>query len=261
MSDMKMKNIFFVGFIFIILVSGCLPDAQEKVAHSYVVRVIDGDTVILAGGERLRLIGIDTPEVRHRVAGEWVYDPEPFAIEATEYNRNLVENRSVKIEYDIEKRDRYDRLLGYLFCEDNELINKKLLRKGLATVYTFPPNVKYREKFVSAQKKAMQENIGLWKAKKTIELDEAHLHMGNIVNVEGVVKKAEIFRRSLYLFFGGEDDVVIRIPEDNFKFFLEYDIDPTNDLLGQKLSVTGRVEKQRFVQIYVDGPHQLELLP
>jgi micrococcal nuclease len=116
----------------------------------YIVRVIDGDTVQLAGGERLRYIGIDTPE-----------RDEPFYLEATECNRGLVEGKEIRIEFDLQKRDRYGRLLGYVYA-DTVFVNAELIKVGLAVLYTFPPNVKYADYFRQLQAQARSKKQGLW---------------------------------------------------------------------------------------------------
>jgi micrococcal nuclease len=115
-----------------------------------VVKVLDGDTVELAGGEKLRYIGIDTPE-----------KSDPFYQEAKDFNRKLVEGKRLKIEFDVQKKDKYGRLLGYVYVSDT-FVNAELLRAGLAVLYTYPPNVKYVDYFIELQKEARQHKKGLW---------------------------------------------------------------------------------------------------
>jgi micrococcal nuclease len=128
-----------------------------------VQEVIDGDTVRLTSGERIRYIGIDTPEVRVRRHGRWVYAPEPFAEEASALNRRLVEGRRVRLEADREPCDRYQRRLAYLFV-DEVLVNAELVRQGLAVVNIFPPNDKYQALLRNAQAGAQARHTGLWAA-------------------------------------------------------------------------------------------------
>jgi micrococcal nuclease len=126
-----------------------------------VVRVIDGDTIrVRLGGreETVRYIGIDTPETRHPTRGI-----EPFGEEASAYNRELVEGKQVCLEKDISERDRFDRLLRYIWLEDGTLVDEALLLAGLARVVTYPPDVKYVEsRFLPAQAKAREEKRGIW---------------------------------------------------------------------------------------------------
>jgi len=115
-----------------------------------VVRVIDGDTVELEGGERVRYLGINTPE-----------QGQPFYEEAKGANRQLVEGRRVLLEFDVNPYDMYGRWLAYLFA-DGRFVNYELLRRGFANVYTVPPNVKYDGLFQQAERLAREEGVGLW---------------------------------------------------------------------------------------------------
>lgn len=115
-----------------------------------VAEVLDGDTIVLNNEEVIRYLGIDTPE-----------KGEPFYSEATEANRNLVWGKQLRLEYDIDKQDRYGRTLAYVWV-DTILVNAKLLRMGLASVYTFVPNVKHVDLFVSKQKEAREDGLGIW---------------------------------------------------------------------------------------------------
>jgi micrococcal nuclease len=122
----------------------------------YVKRAIDGDTILLANGDRVRYIGINTPETKHP------YKPvEYFGKEASDYNKRLVESKWVRLEYDVERRDRYGRLLAYVFLDDL-FINAKMVKEGYAQVYTVPPNVKHQELFLKLQREARENGRGLW---------------------------------------------------------------------------------------------------
>ena len=126
-------------------------------AAAVVQRVIDGDTVVLSGGERVRYIGVDTPELHHpRKPVQW------YAREAKEFNRQLVDGKSVRLELDVEKRDRYGRLLAYVYLKDGTFVNAELLRQGFGQLLTIPPNVKHVGLFVQMQKEAREAGRGLW---------------------------------------------------------------------------------------------------
>ncbi|UCD54767.1 MAG: apolipoprotein N-acyltransferase [Candidatus Omnitrophota bacterium] len=135
-----------------------------------VTRVIDGDTIELQNRERVRLIGIDTPEVRFnpklkRDAKRTKKEYEAIIAMgkiAAEFTKNLVEGKKVKLEFDIEKKDRYGRLLAYVYLADGRMLNAELVKEGYANVYTFPPNVKYVDMFLELQREARENNRGLW---------------------------------------------------------------------------------------------------
>lgn len=126
-----------------------------------VKRVIDGDTIELANGETVRYLGIDAPEMRRKVRGRWVEKAEPFAAEAYELNRRLVEGRRVRLERDQESRDRYRRLLAYVFVGDR-LVNAELITSGYVVVRLHPPNLRYADLFMKLQAEALAHQRGLW---------------------------------------------------------------------------------------------------
>lgn len=130
-----------------------------------VSKVIDGDTIVLSNGSRVRYIGIDTPEPRKKNSfGTWIYDPEPFAEEATKLNKQLVEGKKVRLEFDVEKRDKYGRLLAYVFVDDI-FVNARLIEEGTAVILTIPPNVKYSDQFKKLQEEARKSRKGMWATK------------------------------------------------------------------------------------------------
>ena len=115
-----------------------------------VARVLDGDTVVLASGERVRYLGINAPE-----AGE------PFAAEATARNGALVVGRTVTLETDAELRDQYGRLLAFVSVGGTS-VSATLIREGLAHVLVIPPNGKYTEPLLALQREAQAARRGIW---------------------------------------------------------------------------------------------------
>lgn len=122
-----------------------------------VVKIIDGDTIQIEGGQKLRYIGIDTPETKHPSKGL-----ECFGREAMERNRQLVEGKEVRLEKDVSETDRYGRLLRYVYI-DGQMINEQLVREGYAHASSYPPDVKYQDTLRSAEKLAREEGKGFWK--------------------------------------------------------------------------------------------------
>lgn len=121
-----------------------------------VVSVIDGDTIKIEGGEVVRYIGVNTPET---VAPN--KPVECFGKEASAKNKELVLGKTVELEKDVSRRDRYGRLLRFIWIGDT-MINEVLVREGFAQVNTYPPDVKYQARFVEAQRLAVEEKKGLW---------------------------------------------------------------------------------------------------
>jgi endonuclease YncB( thermonuclease family) len=125
-----------------------------------VVHVVDGDTIRVRLGtrvEKVRYIGIDTPEVRHPSRGE-----EPGGREASAINRTLVSGRTVRLEMDVQTRDRHGRLLAYVWVGDT-MVNAELVRLGYAQVMTVPPNVRHQALFLDLQRQARARGRGLWR--------------------------------------------------------------------------------------------------
>lgn len=126
-----------------------------------VVRVVDGDTIVVAlGGRdvRVRLIGVDTPETKHPSVGVQCFGPE-----ASRYLENLVEGKRVRLVYDVDRLDRYGRTLAYVYL-GRAFVNLELVRRGYATILTIPPNVAHADEFLAAQRDARGAGRGLWRA-------------------------------------------------------------------------------------------------
>lgn len=130
--------------------------AQENESQLYVSRVIDGDTIELSNGEKIRYIGINTPETKHPTKGV-----ECFGKKASEYNKNLVEGKEVLFQKDVSDTDRYGRLLRYVYVDD-VFVNYELVKNGYAYASSYPPDVSYQELFLEAEKEARENNRGLW---------------------------------------------------------------------------------------------------
>jgi micrococcal nuclease len=140
--------------------AGSRPDRRipERV-DALVVEVVDGDTArmgVAGDDESVRYIGIDTPE--SVIPGE---TPECFGKQAARLNERLVEDETVRLVFGRERRDQYDRLLAYVY-RDKLFVNEEMVRRGFATVATFPPNVRHVPDFLRAQREARVAGRGLW---------------------------------------------------------------------------------------------------
>ena len=135
------------------------PAASAAALEGTVVRIVDGDTIHVKVADRIekvRYIGMNTPELHHPTKGE-----EPGGREATEANRRLLAGKRVRLETDVQTRDRYGRLLAYVWVGD-AMVNAELVRQGYAQVMTVPPNVRHQELFVKLQREAREAGRGLW---------------------------------------------------------------------------------------------------
>ncbi len=144
--------------------------AAAKEEYSYVSRVVDGDTLKLSNNERVRLIGIDTPEVHYssklvkdaRKSKKDIAAIQAMGKIASDFTKALCSGKKVRLEFDVEKRDRYGRLLAYVYLEDGTFVNAKIIEEGYAQVMTIPPNVKYADHFLKLQRQARDNRKGLW---------------------------------------------------------------------------------------------------
>jgi micrococcal nuclease len=125
-----------------------------------VVHVVDGDTLHVRLGnhiEKVRYIGMNAPELHHPTKGV-----EPLAREATEANPKLVQGQTVRLELDVQQRNRYGRLLACVYVGDT-MVNAELVAQGYVQVMTIPPNVKHQDEFLKLQRQARALQLGLWK--------------------------------------------------------------------------------------------------
>lgn len=158
------KNNIVIGLLVFLVFFVLTPACAKKEGDYYkVTEVHDGDTVtivrdsflgIFVKTEKVRLIGIDAPELAQ----------EPWGRKTKNYLKKLIRDSDwqVRLELDVQHRDKYGRILAYLWDKNGNMINYMMLRNGYAMVYTIPPNVKYVESFIEAQRLAREEKKGIW---------------------------------------------------------------------------------------------------
>jgi micrococcal nuclease len=176
---MKKKNLIRVFILAVLsaaltLINFC--DKKKDPAGSgysdiLVQRVIDGDTLLLEDSRRVRLIGIDTPEMHEsaKLYRDAKRSKQSIALiqqlgrQSYEFTRALAEGKRVSLEFDLEKKDKYGRLLAYVYLKDGTFLNAKIVEEGYASLMTYPPNVKYADLFLELYQQARQNQRGLWK--------------------------------------------------------------------------------------------------
>jgi micrococcal nuclease len=147
----------------LVVTTGTSAQEDEEVEYDETVtveRIVDGDTIridpAVDGIDEVRLIGIDTPETKDPDC-----DVQPYGPEATMFTRDELQGEEVNLEFDEDREDRYERLLAYVYLDD-EMFNETLLEEGYAQVYTVPPNDRYEDRFEEAQEAAQEEELGIW---------------------------------------------------------------------------------------------------
>jgi micrococcal nuclease len=149
---------------------GQSPSAGQD-QEALVAKVLDGDTVQLADGRRVRLLGIDAPEL------EKEGQPAEFlAHQAKKALADLVQGQRVRLEFDELRYDRYGRTLAHLRLADGTLVSLELVRRGLARVYTVGVNFRHRDELLKAQQEALEAKRGIWL--KALAQDESY-YLGN----------------------------------------------------------------------------------
>ncbi|HWI74525.1 MAG TPA: thermonuclease family protein [Baekduia sp.] len=158
-----------VPLILVVLLAGAygytrIHDEGDSATTARVVRAVDGDTIVVSVGggrqERVRYIGVDTPETVKPGA-----PVQCFGKYASKFNHLLVDGREVRLVVGAEARDRYGRLLAYVYrAEDGMFVNAELVRDGYAKPLTIPPNDRYADRFRALATEARRAGRGLWNA-------------------------------------------------------------------------------------------------
>jgi endonuclease YncB( thermonuclease family) len=198
--------------------------------------VYDGDTVLLEDGRKIRLLGINTPEVQHRdkpadVGGE---DAKAWLI-------NKLQQAKVRLEIDFERTDKYGRTLAHLFTEKKEHINLSLVKAGLATTSIYPPNLLYVNELAAAENKAEQDKLGLWRRPEYAAIPVNNLSEAGHPGWSRLVGKVLTIHntpKSLYLVFSSRFEA--RIERKWLALFPDI-----NGYLGKKVEVRGWLNKNK----------------
>lgn len=165
------KLLVSLTLIAALMLTGCGSDKKTAASvveghWAKVTKVSDGDTIVLDEKEKVRFIGVNTPEtVKPNTP------VQPYGKEASDFTKSQLLNKNVFVEMDVQAKDRYDRTLAYIYLQEptsqqeveEYMFNAILLREGYAQIMTISPNVKYSDMFVKIQRKAHDEKKGLWK--------------------------------------------------------------------------------------------------
>lgn len=215
----------------------CPPDhIDEQVRVTY---VYDGDTVFLANGQHLRLIGLDTPEMGRDGAAN-----EPYAVAARDRLRLLLftHHQRLNLRFDQQRRDHYGRLLAHAFLQDGTSVTATLLDAGLATTLVIPPNVWNAQCYATQARQARQSRLGLWglaayrpKASNSLPTSTRGFRV-----VRGRVEHIGHSARALWLDLQGR--FAVRIDRRDLSYFTN---PPLQALQGRRIEVQGLVYARR----------------
>ncbi len=176
----------------------------------------DGDTIRLETDEKLRLIGINTPELGHD--GQ---KPQPYSWEAKKQLTQLLHqhNNQVKLRYDVQKKDKYYRLLAHLYLNNGVSISEWLLEKGLATVLTVPPNIWQLSCYKAAEKRAQVAKLGIWSLPSYQPIESSTLKNAQrgFRLIRGKVVRIGHSKKSVWLNLTGK--MALRIDRKDLSYF------------------------------------------
>ena len=152
-----MKSRHIEAFLWILVLILWSTNWSIAATEHMVKWVNDGDTIVLNNGQRVRYIGINAPEIDHENQ-----KAEPFGYEARSLNQNLVSSHKIRLEFDRERYDQYDRLLAYIFLLDGTFVNAQIVQNGFAYYLYRSANIKYQSILLKTQQKAMKSRKGIW---------------------------------------------------------------------------------------------------
>ncbi len=211
-----------------------------KIKHSYrflsVKKVYDGDTIELYDGTKIRLLGINTPEVQH-----WDKQADAGGDEAKRWLTQKLKNQKVRLIHDVEKTDKYGRTLAHVFTENKDHINRQLVAAGLAEISIYPPNLLFVDELVNAQNEAEQSGRGIWQRSEYAPIPVSRItNQGRTgwMRIYGKVENVRQTKKSVYLTFSSQFEA--RIEREWLDLFPD-----ANSYSGKSIEVRGWLNKNR----------------
>jgi len=220
-------------------------------AYVAIKYVIDGDTVIRENGDRIRLIGLDTPEIGHDGSPD-----QDGAINARVYLDSLLKHHTtLAIVYDIERRDRHDRALTHLFLPDGTNVQALLLRDGLGTPLTIPPNLLFMQCYRQQALQASMARRGIWRLKQyqPVSVTELTGRERGYRIIEGQVTRIGKSPSSIWLNL--ENNTAIHIVPMDLQYFNEVDM---KNIAGKTVRASGSLYR-RNKELQMRLRHQIDL--
>lgn len=209
---------------------------EPAVSYYRVEKVFDGDTILLSDGRKVRLLGVNTPEIAGRNK-----NAEPGGEQAKVWLTQRIEHKKVRLEGDVEKQDKYQRSLAYVFGEDKAHINLELVRQGLAAVNIYPPNLKYVDDLLAAQQSAEQAKRGIWGLPAYAARPFTALNDENYKGWKRVTGRVTGLKQTAkYSYLRFSDKVSVRVENQNRNLF-----PPLQNYVGQSVEVRGWVAKSK----------------
>lgn len=230
----------------------CRADRSDERVVS--AQIFDGDTLALADGRTVRLLGIDTPEIGHDEERSEPYSEDAKALLA----RLAGPGREMRLRLDTERFDRYGRLLAHVFASDGVNVQARLLDAGYATTLVVPPNEWSADCYAALEARAREERVGIWslEAFQPIPAEALPDSARGFRLVTGRVQRVGESRKNLWLNLSPH--MAVRIPKDDLAYFGNLDL---RGLAGRRLEVRGWIHRRRGeLRITVRHPAALTVL-
>lgn len=239
--------------IIFIFLSLLLTVCEAKPIYQTVKWVYDGDTLLLNDKRKIRLIGINAPEVAHHKK-----KGQRYGREATEKLRELLKRASykVRLERGEQKKDRYKRTLAHVFLPDGTDLSLWMLQNGFATLMTFPPNTRYITVYRKYERLAQKQKRNIWGQKNYQLLKPRQLKRAyrGYVRLKSTIKNIKITKKTIFLEL--DKKIFIKISKHSLHYFTHYD---PKKRLHHDIIVSGFLQKSRGKRIInVRHPVQLE---
>jgi endonuclease YncB( thermonuclease family) len=226
-----------------------------------VASVTDGDTVVLADGSQVRLVGIQAPKLP---LGRPDFPKWPLAEDAKAALERLVLGKTVELRYGGARQDRHGRRLAQLYTQDGVWVQGTLLADGYARVYSFPDNRALVAEMLALEGQARTHRRGIWADSfyAVLTPEEAARHIDTFQLVEGKVRNVAVVRGRAYLNFGADwrTDFTVAIDPPDMRAFREAGLDPRK-WEGRRVRVRGWLKAMNGPMIQATHPEQIELLP
>lgn len=219
-----------------------------------VKKVYDGDTILLTNGNKIRLLGINTPEVE----GRYKSRSEAGGEAAKQWLKETLLKKKVRVEIDVEKHDKYSRILAHVFTADKQHINLELVKHGFASVNIHPPNLKYAADLLTAQKQAEQEQLGIWSHQEYAPRHFSEINRSNYKGWHRIKGKIQaISQTRKYIKLTLSESFSLKINKKSLDLFSDL-----NDFIDAKIEVRGWINKQKKrYTIYIRHPGQIVIFP
>ncbi len=243
---------FFIGGCIFIVAEVAASECKVKRydTEATVVKVVDGDSVTLAGKRKVRLIGINAPEL-----ARYPEKAEPYALAAKQYLKTqLAANKKVHLKFGQQHKDRYGRLLAHLFLKDGRNLNAMLVKQGLASAIVVPPNTALIDCYFSLEQQARQKAKNIWSAHsfKNTPASQLKLKDTGFAFIQGTVMRIGKSRGSIWLQLAPK--FTLRIKRKDFKYFKTLDLKKLRleDFKGKTLYARGWIyqwKKELYMQV------------